>query len=183
MPGGIYCIENLINNKMYIGKSVNIANRWEYHKSRLNRNKHTNQKLQRAFNKYGKDNFKFYVLELCDYELLNSKEMFYIKIYDSFINGYNLSVGGDGHNKYEISDETRTKLSNAGKQKISEEIKQKISATLKGHVAANKTPKEMIIKICIEIEEGKLTRSEMARKHNASIRTIYRIVSKELKAG
>jgi group I intron endonuclease len=107
MPGGVYCIENLSNNKKYIGKSVNINNRWRHHKARLNRNKHANSKLQRAWNKYSKSNFIFYILELCDYEILNNKETYYINKFDILTNGYNLSSGGDGHSKHEISRQVR----------------------------------------------------------------------------
>lgn len=62
LVSGIYCIENLSNSKKYIGQSVNISDRWKKHISELNRGSHHNDYLQKAWNKYGKNEFKFYVL-------------------------------------------------------------------------------------------------------------------------
>ena len=63
---GIYCIENIITNKKYIGQSIDVNERWRKHISELNHNYHHNDYLQKAWNKYGEDSFKFYVLEYCD---------------------------------------------------------------------------------------------------------------------
>jgi len=98
MATGIYCIENLINNKKYIGKAKNINVRNEYHFSRLKNNKHDNEYLQKSWNKYGESNFNFYILEECRSEDLNEKEKHWISKLnttdDKF--GYNLTDGGDG---------------------------------------------------------------------------------------
>ena len=56
---GIYKIVNKKNNKVYIGQSVNIKQRWALHKSELRNKYHENVYLQNAWNKYGKDNFIF----------------------------------------------------------------------------------------------------------------------------
>ena len=53
---GIYCIENIINNKKYIGQSKHINERWLKHISELNHGYHHNDYLQKSWNKYGKDN-------------------------------------------------------------------------------------------------------------------------------
>ena len=94
---GIYCIENMINHKKYIGQSTDISKRWVYHKNSLNGNYHINTYLQNAWNKYGANNFKFYILEECeeDKNILNEKEQYWIDNFDSFNNGYNLTLGGD----------------------------------------------------------------------------------------
>ena len=93
---GIYCIENLINNKKYIGQSVNIYSRWSSHKGELNRNCHHNGHLQNSWNKYGEDNFKFYIIEKCSKEKLDEREIYYIDTFktldDEF--GYNDKNGG-----------------------------------------------------------------------------------------
>ena len=63
---GIYQIRNTVNGMIYIGSSINIAARWREHKYDLNMNKHRNQHLQSAYNKYGKDAFVYEVLEVLD---------------------------------------------------------------------------------------------------------------------
>lgn len=63
---GIYCIENVTNHKTYIGSSKNIYQRLLKHFALLRHNKHQNPHLQSAWNKYGEDSFRWYILELCD---------------------------------------------------------------------------------------------------------------------
>lgn len=113
---GIYCIENMINNKKYIGQSINIEARWSKHRSELNRGCHDNDYLQRSWNKYGGDSFKFYVLEMCESKQLDEKESYYINLYDSMnrANGYNLRSGGQNSNY--VSSETKKKLSESLKR-------------------------------------------------------------------
>ena len=55
---GIYCIENIIDNKKYIGLSVDVYGRKGKHFSLLKNNKHINDHLQSSYNLYGKDSFK-----------------------------------------------------------------------------------------------------------------------------
>lgn len=90
---GIYKITNQINNKSYIGQSIDIKRRWRDHKS-----KWVNQDypLQKAFKKYGIENFSFEVLEECKIEELNEKEIYYINKFNSYNNGYNATTGGQG---------------------------------------------------------------------------------------
>lgn len=96
---GIYKIENLVNRKIYIGQSVNIPQRWAEHKANLRNNKHENKHLQNAWNKYHEENFDFSVLEECSENELDEKECYYIDYYDSYNNGYNLTLGGGGTRK------------------------------------------------------------------------------------
>jgi len=95
---GIYKITNKINNKVYIGQSKNIEQRWKEHirhsKDEYSRNK---PHIHCAINKYGKENFNFEVLEECKFEELDDKERYYIAKYKSNIKGigYNSTPGGD----------------------------------------------------------------------------------------
>src|SRR5258707_535337 len=65
MTSGIYCIENLVNGKKYIGLSINIEDRWYVHKTTLRGNYHDNSYLQNAWNKYGENNFECWIIEKC----------------------------------------------------------------------------------------------------------------------
>lgn len=95
---GIYCIENTINHKKYIGLSEDIHNRWARHISYLKHRRHINEHLQSSWDKYGEECFNFYVLEECDKAMLHDREIYYISKYKTLKNtyGYNMTSGGDG---------------------------------------------------------------------------------------
>lgn len=88
---GIYKITNLINQKVYIGQSINIEKRWQDHCATVD-----NCAIHRAIQKYGKENFVFEILEECDLSMLNEKEIYYIEKYNSYYDGYNMTLGGEG---------------------------------------------------------------------------------------
>lgn len=96
----IYKITNLINNKVYIGKtSRTIQERYEEH---LIFSKFDERPLYRAMRKYGIENFHLEEIDDCNTnEEANELEKYYIKKYNSYIysdnsNGYNCTLGGDG---------------------------------------------------------------------------------------
>ncbi|MFD6209715.1 GIY-YIG nuclease family protein [Peribacillus sp. NPDC060253] len=76
---GIYQILNLKNNKVYIGQTNNLLYRRSQHFRSLKDNKHYNNYLQRAFNKFGEKLFVFEVLEYCCTEELNVRERYWIE--------------------------------------------------------------------------------------------------------
>lgn len=94
---GIYKIENKINGHCYIGQSIHIYYRWKQHSRRAfqENDEEYNYPLYQAFRKYGLENFDFSILEECNKEELNTKEISYIKKFDSYNNGYNQTIGGD----------------------------------------------------------------------------------------
>lgn len=109
---GIYKITNLINNKTYIGQSSNIERRWQQHRSIYEWNRHPNYPLYKAMIKYGLNNFKFEIIEVCDIAKLNESEQYWIKQYQSLIkeNGYNISNGGasgigENHNNHKLTEQ------------------------------------------------------------------------------
>ena len=97
MACGIYKITNKINDKAYIGQAIDIESRWSKEKSRaFQPNSHEyNKTLSKAFRKYGIENFTFEVIEECNIDLLNQKEIYYISYYDTYFNGYNETTGGN----------------------------------------------------------------------------------------
>lgn len=119
---GIYCFRNKINGKCYIGQAINLKNRYNDHMRKYKNHGHC-MYLYRAFNKYGIDNFEYFVVErveFCDNikEVLDDLEKKYIQEYDSYNNGYNLTLGGDaGVLGLKMTEEQRAKIS-----KISRDI-------------------------------------------------------------
>lgn len=93
---GIYKIKNKINNKVYIGQSSNITNRFNYYTA-SNLRFQPNSLILKAIHKYGLEFFEFSILEECSVEDLNKKEIYYISLYNSTKTGYNMTTGGD-HN-------------------------------------------------------------------------------------
>lgn len=95
--GYIYKITNKINNKAYIGQTrFTIEIRWAKHLKDSKIEKIKERPLYRAFNKYGIENFIIEKLEECSNEYLNEREIFYISLFNSFKEGYNLTNGGEG---------------------------------------------------------------------------------------
>lgn len=96
---GIYKIVNILNNKIYIGKSSDIEKRWKEH-IRLSKSEHSRRKspIHKAINKYGKENFRFEIIKECLFEEMDALEIYYIKEYNSTNRkiGYNVTNGGDG---------------------------------------------------------------------------------------
>lgn len=141
MTCGIYMIQNKVNNKIYIGQAVDIERRWESHKYYLRGNYNSpNKHLQRAWNKYGEDNFEFTIICECDESQLNTMEEYYIfelMTYDLDF-GYNKSYGGSSGRPTE---ETRRKISESNKGKIvSEETRKKNSEAHKGKCIGENHP-------------------------------------------
>ena len=93
---GIYCIEHILSNRKYYGSSMNIPNRLKQHQSDLRKNMHHNIQLQRAYNKHGVDEFKFYPIE--ETYLNNKKELLLHEqsYLDKNIGGYNMAPANGG---------------------------------------------------------------------------------------
>lgn len=80
---GIYKIQSKIDDKYYIGSSININKRWREHKYELKNNKHSNLHLQNFVNKYSLDNLEFTIIEECNIECLLIKEQDYLNALNS----------------------------------------------------------------------------------------------------
>lgn len=88
---GIYIIKNAKTKKVYVGSSINITSRVRNHIKDLNKGIHHSMKLQRSFNKHGSQVFVYGVIELCDKNLLPSREKYWIDYYNSYKKGFNCS--------------------------------------------------------------------------------------------
>lgn len=130
---GIYCIENIVNGKKYVGQSIDIHKRLSGHRTKLIRGKHKNQHLQNSWNKYGESSFKFYILEECKESMLDQTEINYINKWNlqDYNYGYNIESGGN-LNKH-LGEETKMKLREAHLGvKLSEEVCKKMSDSRMG---------------------------------------------------
>lgn len=94
--GYIYKITNEINQKVYIGlTSKSIEERWKQH-IQASKNLSLNRPLYVALRKYGIENFSIKLIEEVDDDFLGEREIYWITYYNSYKNGYNATLGGDG---------------------------------------------------------------------------------------
>lgn len=113
----IYTIHNIVNNKIYVGKTNNIKNRWSRHKANM-RSKDVSVKkpIHLAMKKYGLKNFIFSVIQTFEKEeeCLRA-EIYWIKYFNSIDRnlGYNLTEGGTGSSGFKLSEEAKIKISQA----------------------------------------------------------------------
>lgn len=133
---GIYKITEKSTGFMYIGQSVDIARRFREHK--LGKN---NYGIDLVISEKGVENFDFEIIEYCNPEFLNEKEKYWIKYYNTFLDGWNSTEGGDGniiwsdemkeqhsllmkqyYNNNPVSLETKEKQSKIMKEKWADQI-------------------------------------------------------------
>lgn len=95
--GYIYVITNQINNKQYVGQtSFSIQDRFKQHIKDSKKQDIQNRPLYKAFNKYGTENFSISLLEECPQAQINEREQYWIEKLNTFHNGYNATLGGEG---------------------------------------------------------------------------------------
>lgn len=92
MIGGVYIIRNKANGKQYVGSSIDVPRRWTEHQLELEAGRHSNQYLQRAWNKYGPKGFEFTMVKECrPEELLNREQAWMDSVKPFGSRGYNNS--------------------------------------------------------------------------------------------
>ena len=151
--GYIYKIKNKIDNKIYIGQTIqDLENRWKDH---LKKNSNCRY-LKSAFKKYGVDNFEFQLVCITVDNCLDDMEIKYIEHYNCLVpNGYNLRLGG---NSGKHNEETKRKIGEALKNRYknglvhpqlgkhpSEETRKKLSEAKKGKKHNQKSIEKRII--------------------------------------
>lgn len=139
MASGIYKITNLLNNKIYIGRAVNLQKRKtahfrfthpeDYSETTIKGEK--DMPIHRAMAKsHNKDDFKFEVVEYCPEEELDEKEQYYIQKFNSFVpNGYNIAKGGMTWPHPKGEQHPNAKLTKEQVAEIKTQLKQGVSAT------------------------------------------------------
>lgn len=158
--GLIYKFTNIINNKIYIGKSMKYRFNYRMHQHQYELG---NTHFDRAKKKYGFENFKLEIVEdNIPKEKLSEREIYWIKYYDSFKNGYNSTSGGEGGNTYANKTEEEMKI-----------IKSKISKANSGkNNGIAKNP---------ELVRGKNNGMYGKKPHNAKTIYLLNIETNEIK--
>lgn len=125
---GIYGLRSKTTGKWYVGQSLNIRKRWEVYRNLRCKGQ---EKLYRALLKYGYNDFEKLVFEECENIdwILDYREIYWIRILNSVVDGYNIREGGS-HGKMTV--ESRMKMSLAKKgRRISDITRQRMSAAQK----------------------------------------------------
>lgn len=167
---GIYKLTSP-SGKVYIGQTYNLYKRFcTYRRGRCKLQRH----LYNAIMKYGWENFTAEILFRSNYyngikESLNHAETYFINLYDSINNGYNIR-GGGGNNS--ISEETKLLMSKAALgRKFTDEHRANLSKAFKGR----KLSEEHIAKI-VEKNTGKKRSAEYVKKMSESrtVKELYK---------
>lgn len=163
----VYIATNRVNGKAYIGQTINsLKQRKKEHINTANKGK-DNIYFHSAIRKYGRENFDWEILNKCNtIEELNKLEIYFIKKFNTFGGGYNLSTGG---RNAIASVEMRKKVSEANKgeknymfgKHHSKDAKRKIALIQSIPVVINKEYFESIIKASASL---KLHRSTITRR-------------------
>jgi len=165
---GVYEILNTITKERYIGSASRIGKsnslsgfyvRFEKHKSLLKSNKHYNIHLQRAYNKYGENNFNFNVLSICPPEYCIKLEQWFL---DNLKPEYNIRKIADSNKGIKFTAEHKEKLSksikNSLKNKVDNSYRKRIGETLKITKLNKKNPYK-------RTEQGLIDNREKRRNH------------------
>lgn len=132
---GIYAIINRVNGKYYIGSAVKLHRRRYKHISELRNKCHDNKHLEKAWHKYGEDNFKFVTLELVENKSkLLEREQFWLDVSECYNEnkGYNLCKIAGNQLGIKRSDSWKANMSRVHKDKIvTKEQRVNISAATK----------------------------------------------------
>lgn len=147
----IYKVTNKTNGMSYIGQTVYSLNTRKSKHIWDALNSVSNMYFSRALKKYGVDSFDWDIIAECgDMDELNRLEIYYIGYYNTYNNGYNLTLGGDGSVGYKFTEEVLKERSKTRKGKyigenspnygkhFTEETRRKMSEAHKGQIAWNK---------------------------------------------
>jgi group I intron endonuclease len=158
---GIYKITSITSGKIYIGCASNVRTRINGHLYNLRKDKHNNSYLQRAWTKYGEENFIFEMIEKCDISDLHAREHYWVNELNSLnrSTGYNLKpTDPNGCSIHSEATIEKLRQANKGKkpsQACIEALKQR---------TLSPEHKELLKKSREEIDYTKLHREKRGKK-------------------
>jgi len=143
LNSGVYGIFSKIDDRVYIGSTINFNRREVDHFNKLKLNIHGNKFLQNFVNKYGIENVEFVVLAKCPSEYCIKLEQFFL---DNFDNKFNIRLIAESNFGLRASNETKQKMSKVRKGKavrgygftVTEKTKFKMSEAGKNKVFTEK---------------------------------------------
>lgn len=159
----IYTIKNNINNKVYIGKTnQTIEKRWKEHQQDYQKKSNQKRPIYSAIKKYGIENFSIHKIEECSLEKVCEREIYWIEKYNSFINGYNATKGGDGKHYANYNLIVKKYLELKTLKKVKQETKYDIK-TIKTALAINNIElfkKQKIIEFKKQLKDKKIKKEK-----------------------
>lgn len=170
------CIYKITNPKgnIYIGKTNNLYERIKNYVTSYNRRKKPQARLNNSLYKYGFKQHKIEIVEVVeDLTSLSQKEIYYIKLYNTFntLHGMNLTLGGEGVTGRKMTENNKAKLIEANKNRIitdkERELRSKISKGRVSNRKGVKLSKATIEKIRIS-KIGKKASKETKKKMSDS---------------
>lgn len=169
---GIYTITDTVCGNVYVGQSRFIERRFSVHKNELNNNKHHNFRLQKAWNSYGKDRFKFEIVEVTTEDMLTEREGYYI---NKFRNGlYNIAFYPEPTKGTKRTEAQKKVLSRKATERYKDQLERdKVSFGLKRYYEENPEAKEMLATITKK-QLQKPTRKSSNDKHLQNLAIVAR---------
>jgi group I intron endonuclease len=151
---GVYIITNTNNNKIYIGETTNLENRFIEHLRRLLSNRHANEHLQNAVNLYSIQSFRFDVLEFCEAKDTKKREHYWVVNLHALDKNKGYNIKPTDPNKINLrSKETSRKIYETKKRKAEErgywhskESIERRKITRKGYKHSEETKEKIGIK-------------------------------------
>jgi len=166
MKSGIYKIKNVVNNKVYIGQAKNLNTRYREHLYYIKNNKHYNYYLQKSFEKYGKENFNYSILEeVEDDSLLNIREKYWIDYYGGINSNNTYNFKDPLLNEY--NDYIRKKLSKSSSGKNNPNYGNYWTEEQKENSSKNKKGKSW--EELYGIEKSKKMKKKLSNSHEGKI--------------
>ena len=174
MKGKIYKIYNDVNDKLYIGKTVSsIEKRFQEHCYDSKKERCEKRPLYNAMNKYGIEHFFIELIEECDLKELSEKEIYWIGYYNSYKNGYNATLGGDGKILYDYDLIVQLYQNGLTGKEIANQLVCDIDTVHKALLSAGLNPNDNMIKLL----------SKKVEMHDKETNELLKIFDSQMDAG